>query len=428
MKRILLMLAFSVGGAIAQGTATPVQPGTAARGVGGGAAASRPLPDPVPERINVKEFGAVGDATTDNTSAFDAAVSRANALRAAGTRACIYIPSGNFKIHAAFTQFAPGNPGCIVGEGPHQSKIILDAGFSGTLFSWTEAWYQSNYGPDTGPSTDDRVGPSVRGIGVQGDKRSPHIQNAFVFYDRNDGVVMEDVAVYFLHGRAWHAGVTRTMPLAFMRESEFRNLTFWQSGTESLPVMEIDSSGTGDSSNQLVFYNVNILRSVGKGLFLHNSANTSKGTGNIRFFGLRTESGGDDLFTIGSESDRGKAVNNISVYGFIGNASAKGFHAIRITAPNKSLAPYNILIDGTITSGAGGGINIDAARSIQISMRQISTQQTHVTVGPSTKVGNNINFNAHGNERNLTYRIDPSSLKNFLTPAAPRVGDPSVAN
>jgi hypothetical protein len=114
------------------------------------------------------------------------------------------------------------------------------------------------------------------------------------------------------------------------------------------------------------------------------------------------------------------------VYGFIGNPSAKGFQTIRITGASKTQAPYNILIDGTITSGAGGGIGIDAARSIEISMRQISTQQTNVTVGSSSKVGNNIHFDAHGNERKLTYQIDPTSAQNFLIPAPPRAGDPSI--
>jgi hypothetical protein len=63
--------------------------------------------------INVLDYGAVGDNTTDNTAAFTAALAAA----AGGT---LYIPRGSYRVTAGFTM--PGRTE-IVGDGPLASQI-----------------------------------------------------------------------------------------------------------------------------------------------------------------------------------------------------------------------------------------------------------------------------------------------------------------
>ncbi len=67
--------------------------------------------------LNVKDFGATGDGTTDDTSAIQAAVSKATA---SGKR--VYLPSGNYRTTA--TVSVPENVS-LVGDGP-TSVIIHD--------------------------------------------------------------------------------------------------------------------------------------------------------------------------------------------------------------------------------------------------------------------------------------------------------------
>jgi len=65
---------------------------------------------------NVKAFGAVGDGTTDDTAAINAAET------AAPTGACVYFPSGTYKITSTVTVIR--QRACWVGDGPYQSVIM----------------------------------------------------------------------------------------------------------------------------------------------------------------------------------------------------------------------------------------------------------------------------------------------------------------
>jgi len=64
---------------------------------------------------NVKAFGAVGDGTTDDTAAINAAEA------AAPAGACVYFPSGTYKVTSTVT--VTRQQPCWYGDGPHQSII-----------------------------------------------------------------------------------------------------------------------------------------------------------------------------------------------------------------------------------------------------------------------------------------------------------------
>jgi polygalacturonase len=73
-----------------------------------GATARRTMPDRLTDIINVKDYGAVGDGTTDDTAALLAAI---NAAAAKGTSraglawkgASVFLPSGQYRITQQLT-------------------------------------------------------------------------------------------------------------------------------------------------------------------------------------------------------------------------------------------------------------------------------------------------------------------------------------
>ena len=118
-----------------------------------------------------------------------------------------------------------------MGDGPTQTIIHIDPNFEGDLFSWSEAWSVTT------------PGPTVVGLTIQGNNAATRLQNALVFYDRNDQVFIDNVNVMDLHGRALYSGVTKKTTVAYMRESHMRSLRFFEDGTPDVPAVEFNSRG-----------------------------------------------------------------------------------------------------------------------------------------------------------------------------------------
>ena len=263
------------------------------------------------DRVNLLDYGPSGaqvdrSGNADASKALANAINTANAIMAKGQPACIYVPPGVYRIVSSPPSFARG--GCIVGDGSSQSIINIDPEFQGDLFSWSEAWVV------TTPA------PTIRGLTIRGSKSATHLQNAFVFYDRNDQVFMDDVDVLDLHGRALYSGVTKNAPQAYMRESHFRSLRFFNDGAVGVPVIEFNSQGVGqgDATNEIQMSQVDIFGARGPSLVIRNNGDGS--VRNITIFGLRIEGREDgttagDLMTIGDPKMSGN-VSNITIFGF----------------------------------------------------------------------------------------------------------------
>lgn len=384
-------------------------------------------------RIDIRDFGAVLDGVTDDSAAWNRAVTYANAQAAAGKRVPIYIPPGVTRIVTAPPMFL--GAGALIGDGTHKSFIYVDPALSGAVFSWSEAWLSGSYpqaGNTLGISTE-AAGPWVEGLTVFGDRSSTHEQNAFVMYDRVDCVMFREVEVFYMPGRAFWSGVTSAKSQSYMRESQFHNFRIYSSGNSATgaPCVELNSvGGVGtDATNEVEIRGLSIFAAYDKAVWIHNSGNGTVRL--IRFFGLRIEGAsagvtGNDGLVIGDPASA-NAVRDISVTGFDGEMSYSGFAAVRITASSGATAPFNIYLQGSISTGSGDGISVDAGRLITIDLVGLSVSGTGIIVGPSTLVTGPVNIAARGNEGYWSYNIDATSLKWVQYPLY-RTGNPQLAS
>lgn len=371
------------------------------------------------DRLNILDYAPPG-AKVDRAGGADAsealanAVSAANAKTAKGEPVCVYIPPGSYRIVTPPPPFV--GAGCVMGDGPSQSTLVIDRRFDGDLFAWSEAWAVT------------KPGPMVVGVSIHGDKAATAIQNAFVFYDRNDQVFIDNVDVLDLHGRALLSGVARNVPQAYMRESHMRSLRFFRDGAPGVPVIEFNSQGSGniDATNEIRMSQVDIYGSRGPSFVIRN--NGSGAVRNITIDALRIEGLENgkvdaDLLTIGDPNMRGK-VNNITLTNIELIDPYSGYAAVRLTAPPDAAAPYQITVQGFIGGGVpnGQGLRIDAGRASFFRFSGIHTTGTNVVIGRGVS---QIVLDGGGQEANWTYEIDPTSQKALHIPVY-RTGDPTA--
>jgi hypothetical protein len=370
------------------------------------------------DRINLLNFGPAGapvDRTgvADASQALGAAIGAANAFTRKGEPACVYVPPGIYRIVTPPPPFE--RAGCILGDGPSQSILRLDPTFAGDLFAWSEAWVATT------------AGPTAVGLTIRGSKSATAIQNAFVFYDRNDEVWMDNVDVLDLHGRALYSGVTRKTSQAYMRESHLRALRFFNDGAPGVPVVEFNSQGSGqtDATNEIRLSQVDIYGALGPSFIIRNQG--SGGVRNITVEALRIEGREDgksagDLLTIGDPVATGN-VNNLTFTALELIDPSKGYAAMRLTAPNTTVAPYQIYAQGSIGGGTprGEGLRIDAGRQSTFHWSGIHTFDTNVIIGRGVSW---IILDGNGQEPGWTYVIDATSAGAIHVPVL-RSGNPS---
>jgi hypothetical protein len=367
--------------------------------------------------FNILDYAPAGskvdqDGVADASAALAAAIAAANARTAKGLPACVYVPPGIYRIVSNPPAFA--RAGCIKGEGPAVSIFKLDERFAGDLFVWSEAWVLTTQGA------------SARGLMIQGSRKAPAQQNALVFYDRNDEILLEDIEVDDLPGRAIYSGKARNTPQGYIREAHFHSLRFFNDGAPGAPVVEFLSEGKGvkEATNQIQIGQLDIYGAKGPSLVIRNA-----GEGALRAISIQqlriegTENGATaaDLLTIGDPGMAGR-VNTISISQLELVDPYRDYAALRLTAPPGGPAPYGIIVSGRISGGLphGEGLRIDSGRFSRFTFSEIHTEGPNVVIGPHVS---QIVLDGGGAESGWTMHIDPTSARGVSFPVF-RTGPP----
>jgi len=378
-----------------------------------GASAHAAPPENSVYRVNILDYGTEDDpvdrsGVADDSAALAKAIGAANVHTSVGKPACVYIPAGTYRIVTTPPPFVLA--GCVKGDGSSQTTLRIDPELSGDLFAWSESWE---------PTT---PGPTIVGLTVQGSAAASAIQNAFVFYDRNDEVFMEDVTVKNLHGRALYSGVTKNVSQAYMRESRMISLRFFNDGAPGVPVVEFNSVGSGkvDGTNEIRMSMVDIYGAVGPSFVIRNASTGS--VRNITLEALRIEGlqqnvfgpSQGDLLTIGDSVTTG-IVNNIVLTDVELIDPGQGYCALRMLEPSGHPAPYQITVRGFIGGGQpyGEGLCINAGRTSTFHFTGIHTLGTNVVIGPGVS---QIVLDGGGQEKSWTFSVAPASRSGISFP------------
>ena len=362
--------------------------------------------------FNVRNYGAKGDAATDDSVAIASAAAASRAVAASGRPATLYFPSGIYRLVAALPTFTA--PVSVFGDGHAESVILADTAFSGDVLSW------SNTGDEgAGPEPADGVRVEIDGIRIVGDRTTTHVQNAFVFYDRADRVLMQNVDVFYMTGSALHSGVTQRTPQASMTRSQFYSLRFFNCGSAGMATVDFNSHGAGNGTSNVSVNALDIFAPFGAGVVIHSEGPPVHAIkfSKLRIEGLQNGTITADLLQVGDAALSG-SVSDIEFDQTELIDPYFGFSAIRFAAPGLPSAPHEVRYEGFIDGGLpnGKGVVIDAGRSLFLKLRGIHTTDVNVSVASSATVGGPIVLNGFGQESTWTRSIDASSAANVKKP------------
>ena len=334
---------------------------------------------------------AIGDGVADDAQAMKTCLQMLNQSDAAGHPQSLHIPAGIYRISGAYGAMPVlSRGGVITGDGPHATTLRLDPDFAGDLFAWDEAWTAASYGKDRVDLASDATGPSLSELRITGSRSAAHRQNAIVFYDRNDHVLLRDLEVDYLNGDCLSIGRTRRMPEAYMRESAFYNLKCFSSGSAEGAAVTIASTTRpeSDATNELDIYKLAVFDAAGEGVAIRNPQ-TGSATRGIRFFGLRIEKTKGVGLSIGDPADLGQ-VAGITVFDLtVIHVSAA---ALWIGGNPKGPQPYDIRISGgSLGPLDATSIDIDNGRLIDIALDDVDAP---IILGPHA--GKDISISGNG--------------------------------
>src|SRR5215468_1851395 len=120
--------------------------------------------------FNVRNYGAKGDAATDDSAAIASAAAAAAATAANGRPASLYFPSGVYRLVAALPTFTV--PVSVSGDGHAQSVILVDTAFSGDVFSWSNT---NDEDAESAHRATDGAHVEIEGIRIVGNRTTTNL-------------------------------------------------------------------------------------------------------------------------------------------------------------------------------------------------------------------------------------------------------------
>jgi hypothetical protein len=353
----------------------------------------------------------------DDSQALKEAIDAAAAQFAAGKPSYVFMPAGNYLIDQIPTPIMGTGLG-IVGEGLQKTNIVIGANYVGDLFSWSEAW-GGDIWPINGtmPTGAMRSVPKIGGFSIVGNRTAAAQQNAIVFYDRIDGVIMDEVNVAYINGRCLYSGVMKYQVQAYMRESKIGRFGCSVAGNTGIPAVEFSSEGSGDSTDEINISEMDIYAPYGHGLVLRSN-NTVDSFRNFRINKLRIEglqwgSAPADLLRIGDPVWAGP-IANLYFHQLELLSPYPNQAALRVASPNTNANPYFIRVESGLIAGGlpqGYGVVLEGGRNMQFHFSDIYTWNTNFTM---SAIAGGVVLDGDGMERNWTYAV--ADMRGLSTP------------
>jgi len=350
---------------------------------------------------------------SDDSAPLKAAIDAAQAEFARGRSSYVFIPTGSYLIDATATPLMKSGLG-IVGEGSKKTNLILGAAYAGDLFSWSEAWGASSgaFAGAVSQVSSYAAGPRATGFAVWGNRNAAATQNALVFYDRNDLVLIDDVDVQYINGRCFYSGALRDTSIGFMRESRIGHVRCFSTGSLTSPVFEFVSHGNDDATNEITLSDIDIYANYGAGFVFRNAAVNGSGgihIDRLRIEGLQWANIPVDLMVLGDPVMTGQ-VAGVTATTLTLLTPYPNQAALRVTAPNVGLAPYFIRVEnGSIGSGVplGYGVFLEQGRNLKFHFTDIYSWNTNFTMGPQMGV---VTLDGDGREHDWTYSLSNPAI------------------
>lgn len=391
-----------------------------------GSDTGRTLADWFGEIVNVKDFDAKGDNSTDDTASINAAIARANSLVSSGNGAVLYFPFGRYVCSSALTALSRGV--CIRGAGRWHTIIRLTTDYSGPVFSWSESWMSAQFSSDTVDIANLKVGAGVYDLAIVGDRDTSNQQDGLIFYDRCDLVEVLSVDFFNLKGSAIRSGELSASTEGYMRESWFDHIRAFRCGTSGAPAVEFSSYGSTIASNEIDIGCLEIYAPQGDGFVIRNDSSGSGAARDFRIDQLRVEgdeAGGisGDLLRLGESSMKG-VVRSISFGQLKLINPYEGYSAFRITSDTGAHGPYFISIAqgeiGSSNGEAADGVTIETGRDSIFNFADISVDGNEVVIGANVSSGLEF-FGDTGNSQGWTWSVNAATKKSIQFPVR-RIG------
>ena len=352
----------------------------------------------------------------DDSQALKDSIDAAAAMFAGGKQAFVFMPAGNYLIDSVQTPLMWSGLG-FIGEGLIKTTIIVGANYVGDLFAWDEAWAGAgiSYGGLGGTMNPvvNYAGPKIKEMSITGTRAAGTQQNAIMFYDRADGVEIDNVHISYLTGRCLASGIRKIPDYpASMRESNISRFGCMVVGGPNIPAVEFSTEGNGDAVDEININDMNIYANYGDGFVIRNKSTSGNPARNFRINKLRIEGQqwveaglGGDLFKLGDAAYNGPItgvyINQLELFTAYPNKAA-----LRITGPADI---YYIQVEsGIIGSGLpfGKGLVIETGRSLSFRLRDILSYDTAVTITG----GGGAFLDLDGGEQWLTYNVPNPQL------------------